>query len=61
MTTMFNGIKRFVREEDGAAAIEYALLAAFISLVLVAVLPGVKTTLNSIWTKIATGLTTANT
>lgn len=32
MTAMFEGVKHFVREDDGAVAIEYALLAALIAL-----------------------------
>jgi pilus assembly protein Flp/PilA len=33
MSAFMNGIKRFVNDEEGATAIEYALVAALISLV----------------------------
>ncbi len=60
MNTMFDGIKRFAQEEDGAAGIEYALLLAFVALVMVTAGPAVKTAVSNIWTKISTTLT-ANT
>jgi Flp pilus assembly pilin Flp len=37
--TMFNHIQRFLKDESGAAAIEYGLLTSGIS---VAIIPGVK-------------------
>ncbi|GJG93696.1 Flp family type IVb pilin [Cupriavidus pauculus] len=59
MKTMFEGIKRFAQEEDGAAGIEYALLLAFVALCMVAAGPAVKTAVTKIWTDISTKLTTA--
>ncbi|WP_423196277.1 MULTISPECIES: Flp family type IVb pilin [unclassified Cupriavidus] len=59
MSTMFQGIKRFAREEDGAAGIEYALLLAFVALCLVAAGPAIKTAVTKIWTNIQTALTSA--
>nr|WP_315592581.1 Flp family type IVb pilin [uncultured Cupriavidus sp.] len=56
---MFDGIKRFAQEEDGAAGIEYALLLAFVALCMVAAGPAVKTAVTKIWTTIQTALTTA--
>ena len=52
-------IKRFVREEDGAAGVEYALLLAFVALVMVASGGTVKTAVGAIWSAIATQLSTA--
>ncbi|ANH71474.1 Flp family type IVb pilin [Ralstonia insidiosa] len=52
-------IKRFVREEDGAAGVEYALLLAFVALVMVASGGTVKTAVGAIWSTIATQLSTA--
>jgi len=34
-TKIFAGIKRFIRDEEGAAAVEYGLLAALIAVVVV--------------------------
>nr|WP_130391252.1 Flp family type IVb pilin [Cupriavidus agavae] len=56
---MFNGIKHFAQEEDGAAGIEYALLLAFVALCMVAAGPAVKTAVTSIWTAISAALTAA--
>nr|WP_316157618.1 Flp family type IVb pilin [Cupriavidus sp. BIC8F] len=53
---MFQGIKNFVREEDGAAGIEYALLLAFVALVMVAAATTVKDSVRTIWTSINTAL-----
>ncbi len=52
-------IKRFVREEDGAAGVEYALLLAFVALVMVTYGTTVKTAVGAIWNTIATQLSTA--
>ncbi|MGO4305325.1 Flp family type IVb pilin [Cupriavidus sp. RAF12] len=56
---MFNGIKRFVREEDGAAGVEYALLLAFVALVMVTYGGTVKTAVGTIWNSVATALAAA--
>ncbi len=52
-------IKRFVREEDGAAGVEYALLLAFVALALLASGPTLKTAVGAIWSNIANQLSTA--
>jgi Flp pilus assembly pilin Flp len=47
MKNLFN---RFVREEEGQDIIEYALLAAFISIVAWAILVNIGTDVTSIYT-----------
>jgi pilus assembly protein Flp/PilA len=49
----------FVREEEGQDLIEYALLAAFIALAVGALLPTIRTGLQTIYTSIGAQLTTA--
>ena len=49
MKNLFN---RFVREEEGQDIIEYALLAAFISISGYAILTSIGTQVNSIYTKV---------
>jgi pilus assembly protein Flp/PilA len=49
-------IKRFLTDETGATAIEYALLAAGISLAIIAVVNGLGTKLNTKFTSINTSL-----
>jgi len=51
---------RFVKDESGATAIEYGLIAAAIGLMLVAVLPGLRTALSGVYTGITTGVGTVS-
>ena len=47
---------RFVKDESGATAIEYGLIAAGIALAIIAVVNGLGTTLNEKFTSINTSL-----
>jgi pilus assembly protein Flp/PilA len=49
-------ISRFMKDESGATAIEYGLIAALISVAIVATLKAVGTNLNTTFTKIQTNL-----
>lgn len=60
MNTMFEGIKRFVREEDGASAVEYALLAAIIGIGIVASTGTLKDAIVTAFTNVGTAITTAS-
>ncbi|HEY2381704.1 MAG: Flp family type IVb pilin [Bradyrhizobium sp.] len=53
---MKNLISRFVKDESGATAIEYGLIAAGISLAIIAVVNGLGTNLNTKFTSINTSL-----
>jgi pilus assembly protein Flp/PilA len=53
---MKNLIARFVKDESGATAIEYGLIAAGISLAIIAVVNGIGTSLNTKFTSINTSL-----
>jgi pilus assembly protein Flp/PilA len=53
MKTLFS---RFVKDESGATAIEYGLIAAGISVAIIAVVNGIGTTLNGKFTSINTQL-----
>lgn len=46
---------RFLRDKSGATAIEYALIAAGISIVILAAVQGIGTTLNSTFTQVKNG------
>ncbi len=48
-------VNSFFWDESGATAIEYALIAGSISIVIVAVALGIGTDLVSIFTKVANG------
>jgi pilus assembly protein Flp/PilA len=49
---------RFLRDESGATAIEYGLIAAGISIAILAVVTQVGTSLNTTFQKVKDGLTT---
>jgi pilus assembly protein Flp/PilA len=53
---MKNLIARFVKNESGATAIEYGLIAAGISLAIIAIVNGLGTNLNSKFTAINSSL-----
>jgi pilus assembly protein Flp/PilA len=53
---MKNVIARFVKDESGATAIEYGLIAAGISLAIIAAVNGLGTTLNAKFTSINSSL-----
>ena len=50
---MTNVFTRFVRDETGATAIEYGLIAALVSVVIITGLTLVGTSLNTMFTKVA--------
>jgi Flp pilus assembly pilin Flp len=56
---MKNLFARFVREEDGQDIIEYALLAAFISVVAYMLLGQIGTDVNSIYTEVGSATSSA--
>ena len=51
-----NHIAQFLKDESGATAIEYALIAAFIALILITAVTGVGTELKAIFTDVDGGL-----
>ncbi|HYI26702.1 MAG: Flp family type IVb pilin [Bradyrhizobium sp.] len=53
---MKRSILKFLKDESGATAIEYGLIAAGISLAIIAVVNGLGTNLNTKFTDINTSL-----
>jgi pilus assembly protein Flp/PilA len=49
-------VKRFVKDESGATAIEYGLIAAGISVAIITVVGGLGTKLNSTFTSVKNAL-----
>ncbi len=49
-------LQSFLRDESGATAIEYGLIAACISVAIIAIVQGVGTKLVSTFTKVETAL-----
>jgi pilus assembly protein Flp/PilA len=50
-------LSRFANDESGATAIEYGLIAALISVVIITALTAVGTKLTTTFTSVSTGLT----
>ncbi len=50
---------RFVKDDSGATAIEYGLIAALVSVAIITVLGTVGTNLNATFSRVATNLGTA--
>jgi pilus assembly protein Flp/PilA len=42
-------ITRFLRDESGATAIEYALIAAGISVIIIALMPIIQAKITAVW------------
>ena len=49
-------LRKFLRDESGATAIEYGLIAACISVAIIAVIQGVGTKLNTTFTQVSNAL-----
>ncbi len=49
-------VTKFLRDETGATAIEYGLIAAGISIAIIAVVKGLGTKLNSTFSSVSTQL-----
>ncbi|MEZ2298048.1 Flp family type IVb pilin [Variovorax sp. RCC_210] len=59
---MLSSITRFLRDEEGATAIEYGIIAGLISVVMITAITGtggIGAKLTSIWTNIKTAITAA--
>ncbi len=57
MKNLYSGIQRFIRDEEGVTAIEYALIAALIAVVIIAAVRAVGTDVNNTFQAVANALT----
>jgi pilus assembly protein Flp/PilA len=53
-------LKRFLKNEDGATAIEYGLIAALIGVAIIAAVGAVGGSLQEVFNQVATDLSAAN-
>jgi pilus assembly protein Flp/PilA len=53
---MIECIRRFIRNQEGATAIEYGLIAAGISVAIIAVVQTLGSNLNTTFTSVSTAL-----
>ena len=58
MRLLCSYLRAYLRTEDGANMVEYALIAALISIAAIAILPGVGKAVADIFTNITTALNT---
>lgn len=58
LTTLKDRVMAFVREEEGATAIEYALIAALIAIAIVGALQATGTSLTNLFGRVQTALGT---
>ncbi len=49
-------VSRFVKDESGATAIEYGLIAALIAVVIIAAVSALGSTISSKFTEVVTGM-----
>ncbi|MHB8069782.1 MAG: Flp family type IVb pilin [Desulfobaccales bacterium] len=56
MKTMLTKIKNFVREEEGASAVEYGLLVALIAVAIIVAVQTLGTNLSSTFSNVATAI-----
>lgn len=56
MKQLFNATRKFLRDEEGVTAIEYALIASLIAIAVIATVTLVGKELNSVFQKICTAL-----
>lgn len=59
MNKLMQAVSRFIRDEEGATAIEYGLIAALISIVMLVALTGVGVGVRTTFTRICAALNTA--
>jgi pilus assembly protein Flp/PilA len=59
--SMLKNIQKFLRDEEGASAVEYGLIVGLIAVVIVGVLTSTGTSLSTLFTKISDSLGTAAT
>jgi pilus assembly protein Flp/PilA len=55
---LYSGIQRFIRDEEGVTAIEYALIASLIAVVIIAAVSAVGVDVNATFQYIANTLST---
>lgn len=59
MNSIINITKQFLRDEDGATAVEYGLMAALIAGVIVGIVTTLGGTLSTVFSNINTAITPA--
>lgn len=61
LTSLMQKIKTFAKDENGASGIEYAIIAAMVAVVIVGYMGDISVSVEDIFEKIKTGLSSAST
>ena len=61
MKNLYSGIQHFIRDEEGVTAIEYALIAALIAVVIITAVTNVGLNVNNVFERVNVALTPATT
>ncbi|HEY9277255.1 MAG TPA: Flp family type IVb pilin [Methylotenera sp.] len=56
MKKLYSGIQRFIRDEEGVTAIEYALIAALIAVVIITAVTNTGTEVQNVFNKVVNAL-----
>ncbi|MDO9051473.1 MAG: Flp family type IVb pilin [Methylotenera sp.] len=59
MKNLYLGLQRFVNDEEGVTAIEYALIASLIAVVIIGAVQLTGTRVNDVFTRVAAALAPA--
>jgi pilus assembly protein Flp/PilA len=59
MKKLYSGIQRFIRDEEGVTAIEYALIAALIAVVIITAVTNTGTEVENVFNKVVNALKSA--
>jgi pilus assembly protein Flp/PilA len=60
MKNLYLGFQRFLNDEEGVTAIEYALIASLIAVVIIAAVTATGTTIRGVFVSICTSLNGTN-
>ncbi len=60
MKNLYSGIQRFVNNEEGVTAIEYALIASLIAVVIILAVTATGTAVNQVFIDICSALSGTN-
>ena len=58
MKYLYNGIRTFAQDEEGATAVEYGMMVGLIAVAIIVAVAAIGTQLNVLFTKIQTCITT---
>jgi pilus assembly protein Flp/PilA len=59
MKNLYNGIRKFAKDEEGATAVEYGMMVGLVAVAIIVAVAAIGTQLNVLFTKIKTCITNA--